>query len=399
MPRVIFDRASPLEVDIESATMLDCGSVAGVKVEKNLKQMMAHLKTGKLCVTTSTYVNGSYSDVTNLFRVGEEGLVVKNNGDRKIVAIDVQRIKNQVSDAIEAPVLELGPFGYSWKRYDCIRLSLEGVKDIHFYNEGTFSPAGGKFISHPIGEFMREITVGQQSIRRKWDAPLREMDLRAKSVLFVLPSQYFVETAGIFGDMPSAAAVSIIRLLAEQGLIEKPLTEEEYKKVTGVLKSYWPKNITSHQIGYRTQLINRRRNSELARQKARELVSEYSSVIREAVIETITLNAISSVLNRSRYWKTKEGYGVREINKDFEEIIGAPENAEFGARFKLCDQRDVELIPSKLIRGVVYAVPKDACAGEYLLRKLAVFNERFPDTIHIRNAEENNFLSSIIVRK
>lgn len=384
MPAVIFDRKE-LAVDLNPFYSLDPGPVDRKDVKRDLKTLVDALAPGKLCLVTKSHVNGSLRSTTRyLFEVGEQGLLVKKNGDRTSLAIDVAREMNPASQVEEKVVLE-GPSPYQFqKNPDDVNLTFGAVSTQLHWNEGTFSPAPGEFIPHRFGDFLGSFTVGQGRIKREHPQAVSELELRARSIPFVLPMQYYMDLGkfGSFGDVYDSAVQSMLTMLTETGHLERPLS---YAEDTAIRGKAYSANSKSHRTRNRN-LLRRNRN---ARKEWKKLLEDGKQRVRGTVIENLTLNAIKDVLGHLRYGKSKRGYWLCEVNQDFACDSEGNFLRDEDDKLIYLERRSLELIPSQIMHGVIYAIPKDELSGEFLKQKLTQFNEKYPDTFHTPQARQN----------
>ena len=390
MVELLLNRGKPVKENL-NYNLGQEGPIPRGDAKVTSKSLVDNLKSGNVCVVNSTSVNGMYTHHTHyLFKVGEKGLFVKKHGGKNILTVDVELKTNPASNAKEAVVLEVGSMGYKWLNQQThVSLSYRGIDYQEYFNEHTFSNSPGSWITHPHGSYLESIMVGQTQISKKWREELDEIELRLKSIPFILPTEYLRLTPqGKFGDIYDASAMAAIKSLHEIRIVEKPLTGDEFKQINDTLRNYQSEEMTPQQRGHYTRLLNKLKNSDEVGKKQKKLLETLSQQIRFGVYENILLNSISSVLNHSNYYRTKSGYGITEING---EIECNDDNDEF----IIHPEKSFELIPSKFQHNIAYAIPKDEAASKYLLRKLVEFNDEFPDTIHIPEAKENYVPNSV----
>jgi len=384
MTRFAFDR-SEKNIDLTSLHELN-GSVSGDQVKGDLKRVLDATKPGNFCVVTEGYTNGGhYSKTRRIFQIGEGRILANHKNDSAALGMDVQVQTNPSSQAKEAVVLEEGCLRTKLLHsMPQVRISTNGISHMRFFNEGTFSPAPGIWIDHPIGSSIDSITLGQRKIKKDFPQEIKELKLRAGSIPFILPSEYFrpIFRGVRFGNLSDASTIEAMRIFTEKGYLENPKDprgklECPYNYGTSQYKRFW----TSHE--------NKVNEFGRVREERKGLAKLLNREIRCSMARNITLNAFAdSFGDHFNIFRKGERYRVTEINKPYE----YDENDELQPKSK----RKFDLVPSELMFGVLYTMPDDERSSHFLYRVLERFNSEYPDRIHIPQARENYFPHSIL---
>jgi hypothetical protein len=58
-------------------------------------------------------------------------------------------------------------------------------------------------------------------------------------------------------------------------------------------------------------------------------------------------------------------------------------------------KKGFELVPSQLIIGCIFVIPKDEYSTQHAIAALAKFNHQYPDTHHTKEARQNHVIRSV----
>lgn len=381
--KVIYDRCEK-DVDFSPLYKLE-GPVLRNQVKKGLKRFVDESEKGKYCVVTEMHVNGNSRYKTNsLFQIGKQGIIVNRQEERTLIGIEVQDMKNTASDALERLVYKYGSFREFSNNMSQISISSRGISHMEFYNEGTFSPAGGTYITHSIGSYIDSITIGQNRIKKELSEHVKEFELRKISIPFILPSEYTNQIFnGLrFGNLCDVACFEAINVFTKQGYLND-------------LKYPYDRNKCPYE--YRTPQHKRFftiRNKKIKeyeedRKQKRKLLEILSSEIKYNMIKNRVLTGIEKCMTeRFDFYKEVEGFKAVEINSPYE--------YDNEGKMQKMPKRGFRLIPSRLIPQQIYSIPDDERSTSYLIESLTRFNSKYPDTVHIPTALENYFPASVI---
>jgi hypothetical protein len=385
MAKLLFDRKTR-QITLTPLCEFD-GSISRRQVQPHYRELVDALKLGRFCVVAEGHVNGMHRDTTSrIFQVGKRGLVAIGKKDSKLLGIDVLSQENAASQSGEQVVLEEGCLGRRFLHsMPVVSLTTRGVSHMSFYNEGTFSPAGGTWINHPIGDYIDSIVLGQRKIKRDFPQHVRELELRMQGIPFTLPHEYLATiTRGIkFGDIRDAVALEAMSIFTAEELLEDMDDPRgghacPYKFGTPQHKGFWTRY--NHQV----------KEFERISKQRKALFEKLKHRCGLKMAENMTLNAVAGSLEehfdifRSR---GEEKYRVTEVNHPYE-------HNKSGNLIRM-PKRGFSLVPSRLMPNVVYAIPDDRRSSDFLLESLRKFNSRYPDTVHIPDAKENYVPQSI----
>jgi hypothetical protein len=395
MVEVVFSSKRKEQVDLTAVKFSPTGRI-NCNGAKGLRGLVDALSAGRICVVEERHVNGGLgggSQCFSVFRVGERGLAPYTTKQGNGVAIDVMQTPNPAIKAPEQIVFRNDYAGYRFGISPAVNLTLGGVRHLQFWNEGTFSPAGGCVIDHPIGEYVRSIVVGQNKIRADFADVARELELRERSIPFVMPLQYLHHLwEGItFGNVTEAASCAVIDLLTDKRYLERPLTKEQDRELWNRYCSSNKGNLAPAQREARTKMRNELDKSRKLEEVRRKLIEEGAERATDAMARNILETAIQKSIERRGHfqaWRlsTDEDFGFGEVNEDYVEVKPG--------KYEPRPRRSFRFVHSRLTHGVAYGIPKDERSAQYLLETLKEFNDKFPDTMHIPEARENYFPAS-----
>ncbi|MHA1344732.1 MAG: hypothetical protein ACTSQG_12150 [Promethearchaeota archaeon] len=383
MTKVIYDRTEK-DIDLSELYSLK-GTVFREQVKKSLKRLVDALEQGKYCVVREMHVNGNSRYRTNkLFQVGDQGIVAIPGKKRTSLGIDVKTQINPSSKAREKLVLEEGLERKFLSNLPQVFISANGISYMKFYHEGTFSPAGGTWISHPIGNYIDSIIIGQKRIHKDFSQHLEEFELRKKSIPFILPSQYITQLfRGLkFGNLCEIASLEALRVFTEQGYLN------DLKDPRGKLNCPYEFNTPQYKRFW-TMHNKQVKEFEALRKQRKHLFKLLKSEIAYGMVKNRVLNAFEESLRGNfDICRDKEGFKVVEINHPYER--------DNEGELQKMPKRKFKIVPSKLIPKQIYTIPNDKRSATYLFETLSRFNDNYPDTIHIPEARENYFPASNI---
>lgn len=358
------------------------GYVGRTSKSKDLEKILI---PGNFCAVNEVRFSGNakYS-CYQIFKVGEKGLI-KNKEE---VLIDVKSYRNPHMGVDEKLVVGVNSHNIIQEIKE-VSLKRGGVHTGYYYNEGTFSPAGGSYIAHDSGAYISEIDVSQKSIKKKFGEYIKELELRSNSIPFVLPDQYI--QVGIYNqngapDFFDNAANEMLEYLIRLGHTEKIPSRDEIKKAEEAFNLYsnkdWKDPTRIKYMKKWDELIKKR---DLLWKEHRKTREELSELLKKSSQRNMTLSAISSAIkNHSDFGQNEEYSWFREKNED----MVKDEKREYHS----IPRRIFRLYPSKFMTNVMYAVPKDESSSDYVLSILENFNEKYPDTQHIPEAKQNTKL-------
>ena len=399
--QVIFDHKDPVHIDLKAFEGLDEGSVARRAVNDEARTLVDSLKPGELCVARAANINGIHTSYQpRLFRIGEKGLCVLPEGT---LGIDIAPIENSASGLKEALVLkaEYGARFTSEPGY--VSLSQPGIHYRESFNEGTFSPRPGEVFHLPHGKKMDAVFVGQDAIQEKYSQSVKEFELRASSIPFILSTEYFPQrpSKGRF-NVEERVVVKLIDLLREEGVLETPMSWQEIRELTSKLDDMTPWNERSPQEReYFTRSDTQLRHSRKLNQEQYKLAESLVEPLKKETQRMIALNAVTSSFIHLQYnpRTTSEGYVVTETNADLgpnpEYLAGRVDSPKLVALPK----RSMHLIPSPLQTNIVYvqALGKDkeqrTQSAQGIFNALVRFNNTYPST---KGSEDNYFPFSLL---